>query len=129
MIYNKKIAAKKIVYKTKKGKVKNINPAITLLFSTDVQQEPSQIVKAYRLRYQIEFVYRDGKQFCGWLHCQARSENKLDFHANAALTAINLAKFAHYKQNDKNQKTWCILLQALNKKSIINNFVSMKTAF
>lgn len=42
--------------------------------------------------FQIEFIYRDAKQHCGLIHCQARSQNKLDFHFNAALTAFNLAK-------------------------------------
>ena len=32
------------------------------------------------------------KQFTGLTNCQARSKNKLDFHFNAALTAVNLAK-------------------------------------
>ena len=37
-------------------------------------------------------LYRDAKQHTGLNHCQARSENKLDFHLNASLTAVNLAK-------------------------------------
>jgi hypothetical protein len=34
----------------------------------------------------------DDKQYTGLSNCQARSENKLDFYFNAALSAINLAK-------------------------------------
>jgi len=45
-----------------------------------------------RSGFQIEFLYRDAKQFTGLTTCQARSKGKLDFHFNAALTAINLAK-------------------------------------
>jgi len=63
-----------------------------LYFSTDLEQGGEQIVRYYRSRFQIEFLYRDAKQFTGLNTCQARSENKLDFHFNAALTAINLAK-------------------------------------
>lgn len=63
-----------------------------LYFSTDLEQEGVKIVKYYRSRFQIEFLYRDAKQFTGLTNCQARSENKLDFHFNAALTAVNLAK-------------------------------------
>jgi len=63
-----------------------------LYFSTDLKQGGEQIVRYYRSRFQIEFLYRDAKQFTGLNTCQARSENKLDFHFNAALTAINLAK-------------------------------------
>ena len=64
-----------------------------LFFSTDLQQEGKQIVRYYRSRFQIEFLYRDAKQHTGLNHCQARSENKLDFHFNASLTAVNLAKY------------------------------------
>ena len=63
-----------------------------LYFSTDLEQEGVKIVQYYRSRFQIEFLYRDAKQFTGLTTCQARSENKLDFHFNAALTAVNLAK-------------------------------------
>jgi hypothetical protein len=63
-----------------------------LYFSTDLEQSGEKIVQYYRSRFQIEFLYRDAKQFTGLNSCQARSQNKLDFHFNAALTAINLAK-------------------------------------
>ena len=51
-----------------------------------------KIVSYYRSRFQIEFLYRDAKQHAGLEDCQARSQNKLNFHFNAALTAVNLAK-------------------------------------
>lgn len=63
-----------------------------LYFSTNLEQDGLQIVKYYRSRFQIEFLYRDAKQYTGLTQSQARSENKLNFHFNAALTAINLAK-------------------------------------
>ena len=64
-----------------------------LYFSTNLEQDPLQIVQYYRSRFQIEFLYRDAKQHTGLTDCQARSKNKLDFHFNASLTAVNLAKF------------------------------------
>ena len=63
-----------------------------LYFSTDLKLDGEKNVRYYRSRFQIEFLYRDAKQFTGLATCQARSENKLDFHFNAALTAVNLAK-------------------------------------
>jgi len=63
-----------------------------LYFSTDLKQAGEIIVRNYRSRFQIEFLYRDAKQFTGLTSCQAQSQNKLDSHFNAALTAINLAK-------------------------------------
>jgi hypothetical protein len=47
-------------------------------------------------RYQIEFLYRDGKQHTGLNDSQARSENKLHFQFNASLTSINIAKVVHW---------------------------------
>jgi hypothetical protein len=74
-----------IYYKNGKGVRK-------LYFSTDLELSAEKIVRYYRSRFQIEFLYRDAKQHCGLTNCQARSENKLNFHFNAALTAVNLAK-------------------------------------
>ncbi|QZT38399.1 transposase [Halosquirtibacter xylanolyticus] len=78
-------------YFSNKGKQSN-----KLYFSTDIKMDASDILKFYQSRFQIEFLYRDGKQHTGLNDCQARSENKLDFHFNASLTAINLAKVAHW---------------------------------
>jgi len=68
----------------------------TILFSTDLNLAPEKILQYYRLRYQIEFLFRDSKGFVGLENCQARSESKLHFHVNASLTTISLAKALHY---------------------------------
>ncbi|MEG4911641.1 transposase [Microcoleus sp. B7-D4] len=70
------------------GKIKN-----TLLFSTDIHLPPEQIVEYYQARFQIEFIFRDAKQFTGLSDCQARHLPRLDFHFNASLIALNLAKY------------------------------------
>jgi hypothetical protein len=75
-----------------------------LYFSTDLKQAGEKIVRYYQARFQIEFLYRDAKQFTGLTNCQARGKNKLDFHFNAALTAINLAKFDWLKTKGKEDK-------------------------
>lgn len=49
-------------------------------------------VQDYTARFQEEFLFRDGKQFTGLNQCQARSANKLEYHWNCSLTAINIAK-------------------------------------
>jgi hypothetical protein len=61
-------------------------------FSTDLSLDARQLVRYYRLRYQQEFLIRDAKQFTGLSECQARSINKLEFHTNMALSAVNVAK-------------------------------------
>ena len=45
-----------------------------LLASTDLKQKPTEILTFYQLRFQIEFLFRDAKQFTGLTHCQARDE-------------------------------------------------------
>ena len=74
-----------------------------LLFSTDLDLDPTQLYEAYRARFQIEFIFRDAKQFTGLTDCQARDEQKLDFQFNAALSALNLAKWDDYQQRDTNE--------------------------
>ncbi len=67
-----------------------------VLFSTDIQQTAEDIYQLYRLRFQIEFIFRDAKQFTGLSDCQARDAKKLDFHLNASFTALNLAKLYRF---------------------------------
>ena len=64
-----------------------------LLFSTDVDLDAKQIIKSYKARFQIEFIFRDAKQFTGLCDAQTRNSKRLDFHFNACLTALNLAKY------------------------------------
>ena len=63
-----------------------------LLCSTDTDQEAEEVVKYYRLRYQIEFVIRDAKQHTGLTHCQARSQEKIDYHLNMSVAGVNLLR-------------------------------------
>ncbi|MCW3806965.1 hypothetical protein [Plebeiibacterium marinum] len=67
-----------------------------LCFSTDINMHASDILKSYQSRFQIASLYREAKQHIGLNDCQTRSENKLGFHFNASLTAINLAKVTHW---------------------------------
>ena len=75
-----------------------------VLFSTDLNLAGSLIYQYYKGRFQIEFLYRDAKQYCGLNHCQARSENKLHFHFNVSLATVSLAKAAHYLPIKKHQR-------------------------
>ena len=74
----------------------NGKDAYKLYFSTDVSMDASDVLLYYQSRYQIEFLYRDGKQHTGLNDSQARSENKLHFQFNASLTSINIAKVVHW---------------------------------
>lgn len=66
---------------------------VALLFSTDVELAAKLIVQYYQARFQIEFIFRDAKQFTGLCDAQTRDPQRLDFHFNASLTTLNLAKY------------------------------------
>ena len=67
--------------------------ATALLFSTDINLSAADIYRFYKARFQIEFLFRDAKQFAGLSDCQSRREISLDFHFNACMTALNLMKW------------------------------------
>ncbi len=66
--------------------------AYIVLASTDVALDGRKLVELYIARFQIEFLFRDSKQFTGLTDCQARAAPVLDFHFNAALATLNLAR-------------------------------------
>ena len=76
---------------------------IKLLFSTNLNRSAKEIFQYYKTRFQMEFLFRDGKQYTGLENCQARSENKLNFHFNASLTSLNVAKNILRHKMVKNQ--------------------------
>ena len=77
-------------------------PCYVILFSTDEALNPWQIYRYYKARFQIEFLFRDAKQFTGLCDSQARDQARLNFHFNASLTTLNLAKseYLSHKNQD-----------------------------
>jgi|SRR4030095_1722679 hypothetical protein len=67
-------------------------PRSIVLASTDLELDGRKLVKFYVARFQIEFLFRDSKQFTGLADCQSRDKPVLDFHFNAALATLNLAR-------------------------------------
>ena len=63
-----------------------------LFYSTDLELSPQEILDIYCSRFQIEFTFRDGKQFTGLTEGQARSKEKIHNHINASLSAQLIAK-------------------------------------
>lgn len=51
-----------------------------------------QIVNFYHLRFQIEFLFRDSKQFTRLEDCQSRTAKKFYFHFDSSFASPNLAK-------------------------------------
>jgi hypothetical protein len=69
-------------------------PRFIVLGSTDPALNGHKLLDLYVARFQIEFLFRDSKQFTGLLDCQARAEAALDFHFNASLATLNLVRAA-----------------------------------
>jgi len=71
-----------------------------LLYSDDLELDALLIVRYYKSRFQIEFLFRDAKQFCGLNHAQVRDEKKLDFHFNTSFAVVNLGRVINEQNKD-----------------------------
>jgi hypothetical protein len=69
-------------------------PRFIVLCSTDPELNGHKLMELYAARCQIEFLFRDSKQFTGLLDCQARAAAALDVHCNASLATLNLVRAA-----------------------------------
>ena len=67
-----------------------------IVVSTDTQIDAVLMCRYYGLRFQVEFLIRDAKQYAGLEDAQTRSKEKLHMHFNLALTAVSIAKAAYY---------------------------------
>ena len=76
-----------LITTTPKGKERRL-----LSFGTDLSQSAREIVRLYRARFQIEFLFREAKSRAGLTHCQSRRAQTLHNHWNAAFAVVNLAK-------------------------------------
>jgi len=98
-----------------------------LYFSTDVNLEPHLILQYYKARFQIEFIYRDAKQFTGLHQCQARSKNKLYFHHNMSLTSVNIAKYTHWisiPKDERKEFSLSSIKTMYHNELLLNRFIS-----
>ncbi|CAM4452186.1 transposase [Deinococcus marmoris] len=71
-----------------RGKIKSH----VVLCSTDTSMPAEQIRALYSARFQLEFVFRDAKQFAGLTTCQLRKTHALENHWNAAFFALSLGR-------------------------------------
>jgi hypothetical protein len=74
-------------------------PRYVVLGSTDCELTGETIFANYAARFQIEFLFRDAKQFTGLTECQSRDQAALDFHLNAALAAVNIARVEQLQES------------------------------
>jgi hypothetical protein len=66
--------------------------AHAILFSSELAQSYEQIVEYYTLRFQIEFVFRDAKQYWGLEDFMNIKETPVTNAANLAFFMVNLAQ-------------------------------------
>lgn len=71
-----------------------------LYFSNRTDKDYMFILRHYQCRYQIEYLFRDAKQYTGLMHCQSTNETKLLNHINVSLTTVSVAKATHWKENE-----------------------------
>ena len=74
-----------------------------VLFSSDLDLDAQTLYRSYKARFQIEFLFRDAKQFTSLSGCQARSQNKLHFHFNASLSALTFCKLEARQQDGEGE--------------------------
>ncbi|MBA3441373.1 MAG: transposase [Pyrinomonadaceae bacterium] len=85
------------------NRTKPEKPRRVVLFSTDCELSAHTIYDYYTLRFQIEFLFRDAKQFTGLNDCQARDKEALHFHFNMALAAVGVTKIEELRQHRASQ--------------------------
>jgi putative transposase len=78
--------------------------AHVILFSTDLQQDYDKIIKFYSLRFQIEFNFRDAKQYWGLEDFMNTKETAVTNAANLSLFMVNFsyALLQPHRQHDPN---------------------------
>jgi Transposase DDE domain len=78
--------------KDEHGNIKNVK-----LYASTLETMPgADLWLYYKTRFQSEFLFRDAKQHTGLEHCQSRKPEALEFHFNASLTAVSIAKALHW---------------------------------
>jgi DDE superfamily endonuclease len=82
------------------GRVKRVK----IYASTDLQLPGHDVFIYYKCRFQIEFLYRDAKGHTGLEHCQSRNDDRMGFHHNLSLTAVNVAKATYWYSLGEGQR-------------------------
>ena len=107
-----------VEYLNKKGEVTTRK----LYFCTDKSKDWQWVLKRYGVRFQIEFIFRDAKQYLGLMHCQSRNETKLENHMNLALTTRNVAYVAHKSEGESKAFSMAEIVEYYQKLNILEQF-------
>jgi len=87
--------------------LKNNRRTHTILFSTDLKQNFQKIINYYSLRFQIEFNFRDAKQYFGLEDFMNIKKRRIHNFANLSMFINNVSyllytesSFSKYSVND-----------------------------
>jgi Transposase DDE domain len=97
----------------------------SLLSSTDIDLPADKILKYYQLRFQIEYLFRDAKQHLGLEDCQSTKQECLNFHFNAAMMTLNLARAESYSKGNKTFSLYDIKNHSFNEKQLENIIINL----
>lgn len=78
---------------------------MALLYSTDTELDAMTIIRYYKARFQIEFIFREAKQFTGLMDCQSRSKDAIYTHINASFSVLNLLKLEDLTEKNTSEET------------------------
>jgi len=95
-----------------------------LLYSTDTQLDATTLIRYYKARFQIEFLFRDAKQHTGLTHCQSRRKEATHTQVNASLSTLNLLKLEDRKE--KNADTEAVISIATWKRKKFNQHLMIR---
>jgi hypothetical protein len=89
-----------------KRNIKTNKVAHIILFSSDLNLEYEKIIDYYSLRFQIEFVFRDAKQYWGLEDFMNIKETAVNNWANLSIFMVN---FSHGLRKDTTKKEMSVL--------------------
>lgn len=95
-----------------KTNVKSGARAHVVLFSSDLELEAQQLVQYYRLRFQIEFNFRDAKQFWGLEDFMNVKETPVTNAANLSFFMVNLSHCLLKRFRERNPHAGILDLKA-----------------
>jgi hypothetical protein len=70
--------------------------SVQIMACTDTALSGQRLWHYYRLRFQQEFLFRDGKQHLGMGQCQSRHAGRIGFQVNFALSVLSIVKVVHW---------------------------------
>jgi len=82
--------------------LRNKKTTHTILFSTDLKQKHQKIIDYYSLRFQIEFNFRDAKQFFGLEDFMNIKKRRIHNFANLSMFMNNLSFLIHRESGFSN---------------------------